>query len=103
MDQADPAVQQQLKGILDRETAHRGLVYHQLRHRNVGDALSVETHLIFPEGTSLVEAHRQATEIERIIKEAIQPRAFVTTHLESSADHDELHPHANQELDTPSH
>jgi len=93
MDQADPMVQSQLKGILDRETGRRGLRYHQLRHRNVGDAHCVEMHLIFPDGTSLVDAHREATAIERLIEQAIQPRAFVTTHLESIADHDELHPH----------
>lgn len=93
MDQADPAVQRQLREILDRETAQRGLVYHQLRHRNVGDAHIVDVHLIFPEGTTLVEAHRQATAIEELMESAVQPRAFVTTHLESMADHDELHRH----------
>jgi len=97
MDQADPAVQRQLREILDRETAQRGLVYHQLRHRNVGDAHIVDVHLIFPEGTSLVEAHRQATAIEEIMEGAVQPRAFVTTHLESMADHDELHRHTDGE------
>lgn len=45
MDQADPAVQMQLKEILDHETARRGLGSHRLRHGNVGDAHSVEPHL----------------------------------------------------------
>lgn len=93
MDQADPRVQTVLTEILNRETARRGLVYHQLRHRNVGDAHWVEVHLIFPDGTSLVDAHREATAIERLVEQAIRPRAFVTTHLESMADHDQLHTH----------
>jgi cation diffusion facilitator family transporter len=93
MDQADPVVQTQLREILDGETTRRGLTYHALRHRNVGDAHWVEAHLIFPAGTSLVDAHREATAIERVIEQAVPPRAYVTTHLESIADHDELHTH----------
>jgi len=97
MDQADPAVQKQLEAILDRETAQRGLIYHELRHRNIGNAHSVEVHLIFPAGTSLVDAHRQATAIERVIERTIEPRAHVTTHLESVTDHDDLHGHSIQD------
>ncbi len=93
MDQADPEVQKQLIEILDRETRSREVTYHQLRHRNVGDAHLVEVHLVFGPGTQVDEAHRQATAIERVIEQSVRPRAFVTTHLESSADHDELHPH----------
>ncbi|HOC00794.1 MAG TPA: cation transporter dimerization domain-containing protein, partial [Verrucomicrobiota bacterium] len=56
----------------------------------------VEVHLIFPAGTSLVEAHRQATAIERVIEGAIEPRASVTTHLECITDHDDLHQHSRR-------
>ena len=49
MDQADPVAQAELTEILDRETRQRGLSYHQLRHRNLGDAHWVEVHLLFPE------------------------------------------------------
>jgi cation diffusion facilitator family transporter len=92
MDAADPAAQKQLVAILDRETKARGLTYHALRHRNVGDAHAVELHLIFPAGVPLEQAHRVATEIEHVIESSLIPRAHVTTHLESAADHDELHP-----------
>lgn len=92
MDTADPQTHQALTGILDRETARRGISYHQLRHRNVGDAHWVEVHLLFPEGVSLAEAHRTATAIEQVIEMSVQPRAYVTTHLECVSDHDTLHP-----------
>jgi divalent metal cation (Fe/Co/Zn/Cd) transporter len=92
MDAADPAAQKQLVAILDRETKARGLTYHALRHRNVGDAHAVDLHLVFPAGVPLEQAHRTATEIEHVIESSLVPRAFVTTHLESAADHDELHP-----------
>lgn len=93
MDSADPAVQQQLLDLLERETSQRGLTYHQLRHRNHGDAHWIEFHLLFPANVSLSAAHREATAIEQVIERSIQPRAYVTTHLECSADHDELHTH----------
>jgi len=93
MDKADPAAHTKLTELLDRETRQHGLTYHQLRHRNLGDAHWVEVHLLFPEGLSLRKAHRIATEIERVIETSLEPRAYVTTHLESAADHENLHPH----------
>ena len=53
----------------------------------------MEVHLVFPEGVSLTDAHREATRIEQVLEASLEPRGHVTTHLESAADHDELHPH----------
>ncbi|HNQ89937.1 MAG TPA: cation diffusion facilitator family transporter [Verrucomicrobiota bacterium] len=99
MDSADPEVGRRLTALLDRITAERNVTYHQLRHRNIGDAHWIELHLLFPEGISLAEAHRQATEIERAIETEITPCASVTTHLECRADHDQVHP--DETLDAP--
>ena len=92
MDSADPGVQEKLAAVLDCECAKRGLSYHHLRHRNIGDAHWVELHLLFPEETPLSSAHRTATDIERAIEESLEPHACVTTHLECASDHDEIHP-----------
>jgi cation diffusion facilitator family transporter len=92
MDIADPQTQKQLSDILTRETEKRGLTYHDLRHRSLGDAHRVVVHLVFPADTSLALAHREATRIEQLIQESLKPRAYVTTHLECASDHDELHP-----------
>lgn len=92
MDRADPEAHRQLVEILERETVAKGVSYHALRHRNVGDAHWVEVHLLFPEGTLLSDAHRRATAIEEVIEQSLLPRAHVTTHLESQGDHDVLHP-----------
>jgi cation diffusion facilitator family transporter len=97
MDTADPAATKTLKEILERETSHHGLTYHQLRHRHIGDAHWVEVHLIFPEGISLADAHAMATAIERVVEESLEPRAYVTTHLESAANHDALHPDGHRD------
>lgn len=95
MDKADPQSHKRLVELLDRETKLRGLSYHQLRHRNLGDAHWVEVHLLFPAGYSLAKAHQAATDIERVIERGLEPRSYVTTHLESTSDHDALHPQEN--------
>jgi cation diffusion facilitator family transporter len=92
MDTADATTQKQLKEILAQEMARHGLTYHQLRHRNIGDAHWIDVHLVFPGGTSLADAHRIATAIERVVEKSFQMRAYVATHLECAATHDELHP-----------
>lgn len=92
MDASQPEVQEKLTEIFDRETAKRGLSYHHLRHRSAGDAQWVEVHLMFPTETLLSDAHQIATSIERIVAESLEPRAFVTTHLECASDHAFLHP-----------
>jgi len=92
MDHADPEAHRQLVEILDRETAQHGISYHALRHRNIGDAHWVELHFLFPEGTSLGDAHRAATAVEQVVERSLLPRAHVTSHLECTSDHDALHP-----------
>jgi cation diffusion facilitator family transporter len=91
MDAADPVVQQNIIELLDRETSKRGVSYHNLRHRNLGDTNWVEFHLVFPAGVLLSDAHRVATEIEETLGAKIPSGAKVTTHLESALDHDTIH------------
>lgn len=95
MDSAELEVDEQLAGILEAETKARGILYHHLRHRNVGNGYWVEVHLLFREETSVASAHRTATEIERSIQRAVRPAAFVTTHLEALEDHRDIHSHGS--------
>jgi hypothetical protein len=39
------------------------------------------------------EDHRIATDIERVIEVSLEPRAYVTKHLECASDHELLRPH----------
>ena len=91
MDTADPETHRQLLGILDRESARHTIRHHRLRHRNVGDAHWVEVHLLFPRDMRIQDAHRIATKVEQAIEDSLQPRAYVTSHLECIEDHDEAH------------
>jgi cation diffusion facilitator family transporter len=101
MDKANPEIQKKLVEILTRESEKRGLTYHDLRHRNLGDAHRVVVHLVFPAGSSLAKAHREATRIEQLIQQSLEPCAYVTTHLECASDHDELHPDERTEKPVP--
>lgn len=93
MDRADEAVSQKLNDILSRETGTAGLKYHNLRHRDMGDRISVEVHLLFPAEITIRQAHAKATKIERIIERAFNPPAYVITHLEAIEDHRDVHKH----------
>ena len=91
MDRAEPEIDERLHQVLRQETARYGLKYHDLRHRNVGDAHWIEVHLLFPGEMKVEEAHRIATAIEETIDRHLETAAYATTHLEAIEDHRELH------------
>jgi divalent metal cation (Fe/Co/Zn/Cd) transporter len=91
MDSADPTFHQKIVGLLDRATSEQGIRYHGLRHRSLGNAYWVEVHLLFPQSTSIGEAHRVATGIEEMVAGKLEPRGYVTTHLEAIEDHHHVH------------
>ena len=91
MDEADPAVDEQLRTILQRETEKRGITFHHLRHRNAGSRILIEFHLLFPDHIPIAEAHEQATNIEREIYNAFPMQLEIISHLEPVECHDEVH------------
>lgn len=93
MDESDPEIQNQLKTLLDRETAKHGVTYHALRQRNLGDGHWVDFHLLFHDDISIRRAHTIATTIEKSVRDALPSRTIVTTHLEPLTDHARIHRH----------
>lgn len=91
MDTADPEVHKQILDILKKDTKTHKILFHNVMHRNLGNLLWVDLHLLFPQDTSIKEAHRIATLIENSIEEQLDQRAYVTSHLESIEDHEEVH------------
>ncbi len=91
MDEADPEVHDKITSILDAETSKYGIAYHDVRHRNAGNKLHVEFHLLFHKDLSIAEAHEQATLIEQAIVKAFPMITEVTTHLEPIEGHNEAH------------
>lgn len=101
MDEAEPAIQERLVNILDRETGRHGITYHELRHRNLGDGHWVDFHLLFPDETPIKAAHAIATEIERAVRDSLHEQSIVTTHLEPQKDHQRLHNHPEEQASQP--
>ena len=93
MDRADPAVNAALAARLDCTTTARGITWHQMRHRHLGDGHWVDVHLVFDDDTTVRDAHEIATEIEREIREELGANTIVTTHLEPADDHERIHGH----------
>ncbi len=91
MDEGDPTLAKTINEILRRETNSRGLVFHEVRHRNAGTTLWIEFHLLFPRGTAIEDAHWKATEIEGILKSSLPLPVNILTHLEPREDHDKPH------------
>ena len=91
MDEADPRIGEQIEPLLTRLTAAQGIRFHNLRYRNAGATLWLQVHLLFPQGTPIEVAHRQATEIEAVLEKELPGRVIATTHLEAIEDHEEVH------------
>lgn len=92
LDEADPAIEQQAKDVLDRETTARELAYHNFRHRHSGRAHWVEFHLVFPDTMSVGRAHEEATQIEAAVAQIIAPEGRVITHLEPRSSEQRIEP-----------
>jgi cation diffusion facilitator family transporter len=91
MDEADPIIDEQLRALLKRETEKRGIEFHHLRHRNAGNRILIEFHLLFPDHIPIAEAHEQATNIEREIYNSFPIQLEIISHLEPLECHDEIH------------
>ncbi|MCA9445466.1 MAG: cation transporter [Candidatus Omnitrophica bacterium] len=91
MDRVNPKQDAVIREILEKAESEGVCRFHELRHRNTGRTAWVEVHLLFPEGSSLKNAHRGATEIEEKINAALPGQVIVTTHLEPLETHKAEH------------
>ena len=91
MDESDPTIDATLRNILHKETDKYHIHFHGLRHRNAGNKLLIEFHLLFHQSTPIAQAHEQATKIEQAICQQLPMQTEVITHLEPIEGHDEVH------------
>jgi cation diffusion facilitator family transporter len=91
MDEADPVIDEKIRSLLQRETEKNGIKFHNLRHRNAGNRILIEFHLLFPDHIPIAEAHEQATNIEKEIYNAFPMQLEIISHLEPIECHDEVH------------
>jgi len=97
MDEGDPTTESRIRKVLEEMTANTGVEFHGLRHRNAGNTVWVEFHLLFPRGTLLDEAHKLATAMEEGIARELGVRTEVISHLETLEDHHEVHSQRHHE------
>ena len=91
MDETNENLAQSIVNVLNKETKIKNLSYHQLRFRESGNVIWIEFHLLFPKGTLLEDAHKDATELELTLKKSLNAQANIISHLEPSELHDEIH------------
>lgn len=91
MDEADPETQTKLESILQAETQKYGIRFHDLKHRSSGNRIIIEFHLLFHESLTIVQAHAQATAIEKVIADTFPIETEITSHLEPIEGHNEAH------------
>jgi cation diffusion facilitator family transporter len=82
LDEADPAVEKQIRDLLEIETSKRGLSYHNFRHRHSGRTHWVEFHLVFDDLLTVGDAHHEATAVEASVAALLHPDGRVISHLE---------------------
>jgi cation diffusion facilitator family transporter len=97
MDQVEDREQKAARHLLDEACRARGLDLHELRMRNSGNRYWFQFHLVFDDKALLAEAHRTATEIEALLRQAY-PGAVITSHLEAHGDHDLVHGFHGEEV-----
>lgn len=91
MDRADPSLDGKIRTLLNTISEEYRIHYHHLRHRDAGNRLLIEVHLLFPCNLSISKAHELATRIEQKVESAFEKPTELITHLEPIEGHDEIH------------
>jgi cation diffusion facilitator family transporter len=93
LDYSDPQEGKKIRERLDAICSDLNIQYHGVRFRTTGYRQIIEVHLLFPNLTSVREAHALATILEERLTAELGTPAEVVTHLESLEDHAEVHHH----------
>jgi cation diffusion facilitator family transporter len=91
LDYSDPEAGKKIRERLDAICAELNIQYHGVRFRTTGYRQIIEVHLLFPNLTSVSEAHGLATILEERLPAELGMPAEVITHLEALEDHAVVH------------
>lgn len=91
LDYSDPQEGKKIRARLDAICSELNIQYHGVRFRTTGYRQIIEVHLLFPNLTSVREAHELATTLEERLAAELGTPAEVITHLESLEDHAQVH------------
>jgi cation diffusion facilitator family transporter len=82
MDEVEPSLDRIVRNLIEEETKKLGIEYHRLRHRNGGNRIIIEIHLLFPQEITLIEAHAISTKLEQNVERACEHPLELVIHLE---------------------
>ena len=71
LDYSDPQAGRLIRERLDAVCSELNIRYHEIRFRNTGYRQIIEVHLLFPDATTVGEAHRMATILEAAFAEGV--------------------------------
>jgi cation diffusion facilitator family transporter len=91
LDYSDPQAGRLIRERLDTVCSKLNIRYREMRFRNTGYRQIIEVHLLFPDGTSIGEAHRLATILEERLPKELPMPVEVLTHLEPQSDQPHVH------------
>jgi cation diffusion facilitator family transporter len=82
MDTSDPALLEEISGVIARHRKDIWIDVHQLRARRSGSLVHLDFHLILPRDLSLEEGHREMKELEQILNEHFDGQADILIHAD---------------------
>jgi len=91
LDYSDPQAGRLIRERLDAVCSELDIHYHELRFRNTGYRQIIEVHLLFPDATTVGEAHRLATILEERLPKELPMPVEIVTHLEPLDDQPRVH------------
>ncbi len=82
MDSSDKELLEEISNVLNRNRRDSWVDIHKVRARRVGNYILVDLHLILPRYLDLQDAHREADEVEKILKQSFGEVVDVLIHLD---------------------
>jgi cation diffusion facilitator family transporter len=82
MDASDPALLDQITGVINKNRKDSWIDIHHLRAWRSGERIHVDFHIILPRELSLEKAHQEVTLIEHMLKENVPGLGDALIHAE---------------------
>jgi cation diffusion facilitator family transporter len=86
MDEAEPEFLRRIVAILNENKRPDWIDIHHLRTRHYGEKVHVDFHLVVPRSFGLLDAHREAKQIEEIILDSLSEVVEVIVHVDPCED-----------------
>lgn len=91
MDKPEKETVEKIKTALDTACSCKGVSYHGLKVRPLGDRHAAEFHVCIPDEMSVAKAHDLITEIESQVRGGATPAPYVISHMEPASGHEDGH------------